>query len=151
MQRHGARPTRGLLLKHVHDLWHDGETFMPTVALVAALVNHHPEEWGMRSPFGKALTAQRFGRMLASSHGTNSTRLDRTGPRGHAYAGRLPVWHRMGVVQGSRRSAPVPETLSEGTGASGAGGSAGAGCECSYRLAPGAHCSSCEVVLVRSA
>ena len=102
----------------------------------------------MGSPFGKALTAQRLGRMLASSYGINSTRLERTGPRGYAYAALLPVWHRMGVVQGPRRSAPVPETPPDRTGASGAGGSTGApvdDCECVSQLEPGSHWTSCDL------
>ena len=115
-----------VLLKHLHELWHKGEAFMPTKSLVSALVNTHPEEWGLNSPFGKPLTDQRFGKMLAGSYGINSTRLDREGPRGYAFAALLPVWRRMGIVSPERRPAPVAAEPPEVTGASGASGSSGA-------------------------
>ena len=65
---------------------------------MSRLVTEHPDEWGLSSPFGKALTVQRFGRMLATSYSLHSTRLDRTGPRGYAYAGLLLLWKRMGIA-----------------------------------------------------
>ena len=98
-----------LLLKHLHALWHEGELFMPTQTLVASLVNYHPEEWGLGSPFGKALTAQRFGRMLASAYGLNSTRVEHGGARGYTYASLLPVWRRMGIA------APLSRTDTAGS------------------------------------
>jgi hypothetical protein len=115
-----------VLLKHLHTLWHEGEAFMPTASIVSALVNTYPEEWGLGSPFGKPLTAQRFGKMLAGSYAINSTRLDRTGPRGYAFAALLPVWRRMGTVSPERHPAPVATEPPEVTGASGASGSSGA-------------------------
>ncbi len=133
-----------LLLKHVHELW-PGDTFWPTQSMVSVLVAQHPEEWGIASPFGKALTAQRLGRMLASSYGVNSTRLDRTGPRGYTRASLVPVWRRMGVERDERRSAPVAQTPAQGTGASGAGGSTGADCECQWQLEAGSHYLSCDL------
>ena len=35
--------------------------------LVRTLILEHPEMWGEDSPYGRALTPQRFGRMLATS------------------------------------------------------------------------------------
>ncbi len=134
-----------LLLKHLHTLWPDGELFVPTTSLVAALVANHPEEWGIGSPFGKALTAQRLGRMLASSYGVNSSRVGGRGLRGYARASLTTVWRRMGVEQAERRSAPVPNTHPNQTGASGATGGTGADCECGYQLEPGAHYLSCDL------
>lgn len=107
-----------LLLKHLHDCWPAGRHFASTSGLIDALVDKHPAEWGDPSPFGKRLT------VLATSYGLNSSRLDRTGPRGYTRAALLPVWHRMGVVRDERRStAPSPTA----TGASGADGASGAG------------------------
>lgn len=143
------------VLKHLHDLWPAGEPFMPTANLVSSLVSHHPDEWGHASPFGKALTVQRFGRMLATAYSLNSARLDRTGPRGYVHASLVPLWKRMGMVQtsGPERdggepvsmdrepsrntptapscstptgSAPVCPGGLSGTGASGATGATGA-------------------------
>jgi hypothetical protein len=94
--------------------------------MAAALIAHHSEEWGLTSTFAKELTAQRLGRMLAGSYSVNSTRMVRGGPRGYTWAALLPVWHRMGVVQDPRRSAPVRPTPPAGTGASGPAGATGA-------------------------
>jgi hypothetical protein len=80
----------------------------------------------MGSPFGKSLTAQRLGRMLATSYGINSARLDRTGPRGYTMASLIPVWRRMGVISPDRHPAPVRSDPPGETGAAGAGGSTGA-------------------------
>ncbi len=115
-----------VLLKHLHSLWPEGETFWPTGGLVRALVHRHSDDWGPASPFGRELTAQRLGKMLASAYGVNSTRLDRRGPRGYTRSSLLPVWRRMGVVTNSRASAPAVPAPPAATGASGAAGDSGA-------------------------
>jgi hypothetical protein len=111
-----------VLLKHLLDLWPEGETFYPTSALCRDLADTHPDDWGHGSPFGKPITAQRLGRMLASSYGVNSHRLDREGPRGYTRASLEPVWRRMGLVPDL---APVPSPPPKETGASGAAGETG--------------------------
>src|SRR5690606_20350285 len=99
-----------------------GETFTPTATLLDLLTTAHPETWGEESTFGRALTAQRLGRMLAGNYGIHSTRLDRTGPRGYTRASLERAWRRMGVST----SAPDVSTPSQETGASGATGETGA-------------------------
>jgi len=116
-----------LLLGHLHEGWDADEPFLPTARLIDGLVHDHPDDWGDASPLGKRLTAQRLGRMLATAYGVNSTRLDRTGPRGYAQAALLPVWYRMGVRTDPRRLAPVHQPPPKRTGASGADGATGAG------------------------
>ena len=115
-----------LLLKHLHECWPTGEAFLPTATLIASLAASYPQDWGMGSPFGRPLTSQRLGRMLATSYGINSTRLDRVGPRGYTWAALLPVWRRMGMVRDDRQRAPVHQSPAKQTGASGAGGASGA-------------------------
>ncbi len=110
-----------LLLRHVHASWPAGETFAPTAALIAKLVAEHPDEWGKASPFGKPLTAQRLGRMLASNYGVNSTRIERGGPRGYAWAALTPVWQRMGIGRDDQLSS-APDPPSRLTGEPGATG-----------------------------
>ena len=112
-----------VLLKHLHELWPQGEAFYPTSTLTSDLAELHPDEWGHGSPFGKPVTAQRLGRMLATSYGVNSHRLDRDGPRGYTRASLEPVWRRMGVTPDL---APVRSTPPKETGASGASGETGA-------------------------
>lgn len=108
------------LLTHMSEVWPTGEAFTSTADLVNALIFEYPDYWGESSPYGRALTAQRFGRMLATSYGINSTRIVRGGPRGYTYASLAPTWGRMGVA------APVHPDPPQGTGASGADGSTGA-------------------------
>lgn len=128
------------LLTHLHEVWPDGDNFAATAELVNLLILEHPDEWGDGSPFGKALTAQRFGRMLATSYGINSTRLDRSGPRGYTRASLDATWKRMGIAP-----APVPQEPVQETGASGASGETGAP-ECPRHgtdLVPD-RCATCE-------
>jgi hypothetical protein len=99
-----------VLLKHLADLWPDGQNFLPTSGIVRDLATQHPDEWGANSPFGKALTAQRLGRMLATSYGVNSGRPGGIGPRGYTRGSLATAWNRMGI-------APPSET--GGTGETG--------------------------------
>lgn len=112
-----------VLLKHLHELWPDGETFYPTSRVCRELAELHPDDWGTGSPFGKPVTAQRLGRMLATSYAVNSHRLDREGPRGYTRASLEPVWRRMGVLG---EDAPVTPDPPKQTGASGAACATGA-------------------------
>ena len=89
-----------VLLEHLAQVWPaDGTPFVPTVVLVEDLVAAHPTVWGRDSAYGKDLTVQRFGRMLATSYKVNSRqRPDGDRARGYTLAGLLPVWRSMGVT-----------------------------------------------------
>ncbi|UVI35006.1 DUF3631 domain-containing protein [Brevibacterium spongiae] len=89
-----------VLLKHLAIIWGD-EPFVATRELVDRLIAHDAEMWGEYSAFGKPLTAQRFGRMLATSYSINSTRQGDS-PRGYFRAKLLPVWRRMGITPPER-------------------------------------------------
>ena len=115
-----------VLLAHLHELWPEGEPFVATADLIRDLALEHPDEWGDGSPVGKPVTAQRLGRMLATAYKVNTTRVDRNGPRGYAYAALLPAWRQMGIVDPDPAPAPVPSTPSGETGAIGATGETGA-------------------------
>lgn len=65
-----------LLLRHIIEAWPEEATFWSTTDLVDTLIHAHPEVWGESSPYGKALTAQRMGRMLVSSYRIRSTKED---------------------------------------------------------------------------
>jgi len=86
------------LLAHLHETWPPGLAFVATSDLVRTLILEHPEMWGEDSPYGRALTPQRFGRMLATSYGVNSTRMSATGPRGYTFASLEQPWRRMGIT-----------------------------------------------------
>lgn len=89
-----------VLLKHLAIIWGD-EPFVATRELVERLIAHDAEMWGEYSAFGKPLTAQRFGRMLATSYSINSTRQGDSA-RGYFRAKLLPVWRRMGITPPER-------------------------------------------------
>lgn len=103
-----------VLLRHVADVWPEGEAFVPTAQLVGALVATWPQVWSVESAYGKDLTAQRFGRMLAAGYKVHS-RQDPDPPRtrGYALADLLPAWRRMGVhpPQGTVPAVPAVRTV----------------------------------------
>jgi len=90
-----------VLMTHLAEVW-NGETFIPTEQIIDALVATHPETWGELSPFGKRLTAQRLGRMLSGNYKIHTTRLDRVGPRGYAYAALATAWRRFGITPSNK-------------------------------------------------
>jgi hypothetical protein len=86
-----------VLLKHIHDLWPDNTKFLPTADLISLLVIKYPATWGDEGPFGKRLTPQRLGRMLAKSYKIHSDREVHGGPRGYFRFDFARAWSRMGV------------------------------------------------------
>jgi hypothetical protein len=84
------------LLHDIHRVWPDGEHFTPTTTLISELILHNPRQWGAESSFGRALTFQRLGRMLAQGFKVNSSRQG-DGPRGYYRQALAPVWRRMGI------------------------------------------------------
>jgi hypothetical protein len=109
-----ARP-HVVVLEHLAAIWTDKATFLSTEEVIRRLISHDPDMWGNGSSFGKALTAQRLGRMLSQNYRVHSDRLDRTGPRGYLLATLAPVFRRFHLTPGKQ------------TGASGASGETGAG------------------------
>lgn len=93
-----------VLLRHLREIW-GNEPFLPTGYLIDRLINNHAEMWGPLSSFGKALTPQRFGRMLASSYKVHSGKLD--GKRGYFRAALAPAARRMGVPLKEAGEAPI--------------------------------------------
>lgn len=94
------------LLKDLHRVWGDDEAFIETRELLDRLIGHAPDMWGDDSSFGKALTAQRLGRMLAKGYGLNSSRQGDSG-RGYFRAKLNPVWRRMGIVPSEKPTEPT--------------------------------------------
>lgn len=87
-----------LLLQHLAEAWPPRAGFMPTAQLVPDLITGWPRVWSSSSAFGKDLTAQRLGRMLATHYKVNSRRQpDGPRERGYAWADLAPAWRRMGV------------------------------------------------------
>jgi hypothetical protein len=49
-------------------------SFVPTDELVASLIEHNPSQWSEANHYGRDLTPQRMGRLLANELGIRSTR-----------------------------------------------------------------------------
>ena len=92
------QPPAVMLLKDLREVWPTGTAFVTTKALLEALMATAPDAWGPGSTFGKALTAQRLGRMLATAYGLHSDRPDSNGQRGYLLATLNPVFRRMGLT-----------------------------------------------------
>lgn len=78
---HAQKRPSLVLIDHIAEVWHQGETFVGTQDLVNRLIRTHPEMWGQMSSYGRDLTTQRLGRMLSDAYKVLSTRLpsdDRT-------------------------------------------------------------------------
>lgn len=97
-----------LLLRHLAEVWPEGAEFTATTELVAVLIATHPEAWSASSPYGRDLTVQRFGRMLATHFKLNSTRQHlKTDPRGYFLSALVAVWQRTGIRVGSEPPQPA--------------------------------------------
>ena len=64
-----------VLLRHIFEVWPDGEKQVTAANLVDNLVATYPDTWGELSNFGKALTAQRMGRWLSQAYKIHSTKV----------------------------------------------------------------------------
>lgn len=88
-----------LLLQHIAEVWPPGQHFVATTDLVADLVAEYPTVWGDASPYGKALTAQRCGRMMAQHFKVNTGRVEEpVRARGYFASALHLVWTRMGIT-----------------------------------------------------
>lgn len=70
--------------------------FIPTVQLVSKLIRHNPDQWSSSSFYGKDLTPQRFGRILANAYGLNSMRIGDSA-RGYYSDQFKRIWQQLGI------------------------------------------------------
>jgi hypothetical protein len=71
--------------------------FIPTVQLVTKLIRHNPDQWSISSFYGKDLTPQRFGRILANAYGLNSVRIGDSA-RGYHSDQFKRIWQQLGIT-----------------------------------------------------
>lgn len=67
-------PAAVILLQDIAKVWQRDVTFMASTRVVEELIEYNPQMWGIVSNYGKALTVQRFGRMLVQAFKIHSTR-----------------------------------------------------------------------------
>lgn len=115
-----------LLLQHLAEVWPERATFVATTQLVDDLIEHAPDTWGSGSRYGKALTVQRLGRMLANNFKLNSHRLpDGPRTRGYRLADLAAPWERMGVALPRENRTNRPNRSNRPTEQSGSATSSG--------------------------
>lgn len=91
------------LLRHLAETWPtdgagDPRGFVATEELTTRLAGIYPDEWGPGSPFGRPITAQRMGRMLATNYRVMTSRPDTRGPRGYALVSLRTIWGRLQIT-----------------------------------------------------
>lgn len=75
-----------LALQHIVAAWPQGKEFLHSEQLAKILVSEHPEVWGRESAYGKDLTVQRLGRLLANAFNIRvapEDRSDKNSQRGY--------------------------------------------------------------------
>jgi len=84
------------LVKDLYLIYKDGAVFRSTNQLVLDLIKLNPEQWSSNSYYGKDLTAQRLGRILATGFGVHSQRIGDS-PRGYHSKAFETIWVRLGI------------------------------------------------------
>ncbi|MHC5557688.1 DUF3631 domain-containing protein [Kocuria sp. U4B] len=93
------------LIRDMHDIFEaEGDAFIGTQFLKTRLVQDHPERWGSASTFGKELTAQRLGQLLAKNFTIRAGKSPDNTYRGYSRRDFERAWRAVGVT--------VPQTLS---------------------------------------
>lgn len=108
-------PPGMVLLIDLRKIWPEHDDLVPTADLVGRLVAHNADYWGPGSPYGKSLTAHRFGKLLSQAAKVTSQRPGGRGPRGYHRKQLLPVWDRLHIGLTETESGAPPGA----TGASG--------------------------------
>jgi hypothetical protein len=102
-----------VILKHIYEVWPENTVFLPTADLIGLLSIKHSEVWGDEGPFGKKLTPQRLGRMLAGGYKIHSDREGGVGPRGYFRPQFDRVWRQLRLNLSGRSDESVhPVALS---------------------------------------
>lgn len=102
------RPPAYVLLEDLRQVIDDDEKFVATADLVPRLIQHNPDYWGMGSAYGRDLTAQRMGRMLAGSK-IFATQINRQ--RGYIVDVFAEAWRRMGIGSITVPTTPSLQTV----------------------------------------
>lgn len=96
-----ALPAGMVLLKDLFDAWPDDEDFLSSKEMVDLLIAHNPDYWDVGSGYGRAINAQRLGRMLNQAAKIHSVRDRRNGPRGFTRTQFQLAWTRLGIDRGA--------------------------------------------------
>ena len=90
-------PPGMVLLRDLHAVWREEESFLSTATLIDRLVATNPEYWGEHSSYGKRLTAQRMGRLIVQSTKVYSTK-NAADVRGYMRERFARAWRQLGIT-----------------------------------------------------
>lgn len=91
------KPPAVVLLEDLHAVWNEEESFLATTAIIGRLIERNPDYWGERSAYGRALTAQRMGRLIVQSSKVHATRSS-THVRGYLRDRFERAWRQLGIT-----------------------------------------------------
>lgn len=90
-------PPGMVMMRDLHAVWPDGQDFVPTAELLPRLIQHNADYWGLRSSYGKDLTATRMGKLISQASKVTSKRPGGRGPRGYHRSELAPIWAKLGI------------------------------------------------------
>jgi hypothetical protein len=91
------KPPAVILLEDMHAVWREEEAFLPTTGIIARLIEHNPDYWGQFSAYGRALTAQRMGRLIVQSSKVHASK-NSSDVRGYARDRFTTAWRQLGIT-----------------------------------------------------
>jgi len=102
-------PPQMVLLADLHKVWSEDEPFITANGAVGRLIRENPDYWGASSSYGRDLTVQRFGRILAQVK-IRSSKNERD-QRGY-YRNQLEIaWRQSGLTPRSEPSKPSEPSI----------------------------------------
>lgn len=117
-------PPQMVLLADLYAIWAPEESFVNTNELVRRLISQNPDYWDVSSAYGRALTVQRMGRLLAQLKIRSSK--DSRDHRGYHRTAFLKPWRQSGIAPISEPSEPS-ESVEPSLSDAGAGVGVGVG------------------------
>lgn len=99
-----SMPPQMVLLSDLKAVWMDAETFVGTTELVRRLIAHNPNYWDVQSAYGRALTVQRMGKILAQVKVRASK--DSKDHRGYQRGAFEIAWRQSGLTPRTEPSKP---------------------------------------------
>ena len=97
-------PPQMVLLTDLYKVWPAGESFVSASELVRLLIAANPDYWDVSSAYGRSLTVQRLGRILAQVKVRSSK--DSKDHRGYQQAQFEIAWRQSGITPRSEPSKP---------------------------------------------
>ncbi len=90
------QPPAMVLLRDLYAEWGEDEAFLTSSELISRLLRRNPDWWGVSSSYGRALTAQRMGRMIVQATKIKSSK-NYADQRGYAREAFVTAWRQLAI------------------------------------------------------